>query len=284
MKYNALSDRNTSSFPLSIGTGLAFESLFSPREAPYDSSRMVPNKVNLKKYNDVFINVFTLYRNLVGSMKSIDVQSTSIEDLADTLRQEIDVIYSLFDQEGNDIIKPIFYTMTYQDVWVGSWCKSAIVKHPKTILQQDFYNRYRKLIKKLDDLSINRYNSTLNEKTRGSVLIHTHMPIDLIDYGKYKSMDLLESNTGRLKTPNTWSTKYAKVNGEYINNIPFNKMLLVVFGDRVIINPYPNVIRNEILKIAKDSNWTAATTEAKIRLDLKVKLQDPFLITTLMRI
>ena len=46
-----LQDRTTTSFGISIGTGLLLESLFDPTTDRYDTERPIPPRVDLTKYN-----------------------------------------------------------------------------------------------------------------------------------------------------------------------------------------------------------------------------------------
>ncbi len=278
MSYSKIADRNTSSFPLSIGTGLAFESVFKPTMPVYDTSRVVPNKIDLSRYNDSYISIFTLYRNMVGSLSPIALAGVTISDLVDSLLQEMEVIRSLYLQEGGGVIVPTFYIMSYDDIWSGKWSSSAILKKPNTINQKDFSNRYLAVIKQLKKLiTVPIYNTEIRPKRGSKAFILTHMSIDLLSHTKFKTLDLLESNTGKLKTPNTWSSKFNKVNNEYQFNLPFNKTTLVLFGDRNILKPYSNKIRNTILDVARSKRWTSATTIAKVKLDLSIHILDPYL-------
>jgi len=45
-----LASRTVSAFPISIGTSLAFESVFFPRQPSYDPERQIPNRVEVTQY------------------------------------------------------------------------------------------------------------------------------------------------------------------------------------------------------------------------------------------
>ena len=62
-----MDERNISSFDISIATGLALESLLDPTGKRYDDARVVPNKVDLSVYNEVWFNLHTLARNAISS-------------------------------------------------------------------------------------------------------------------------------------------------------------------------------------------------------------------------
>ncbi len=68
MRKNLLLQRTVSGFPLSIGTGLALESILEPVQEVYDPQRVVPEKIKLNKYDAIWFNIDTLVRNIVGSV------------------------------------------------------------------------------------------------------------------------------------------------------------------------------------------------------------------------
>ena len=67
-----LEQRTQSGFPLSIGTALALESVFSPVQPVYDETRVVPEKIKESDYNLYLINAATLVRNVLGAVGSKD--------------------------------------------------------------------------------------------------------------------------------------------------------------------------------------------------------------------
>ena len=79
-----LQNRTTTSFGVSIGTGLLLESMFDPIVDRYDPDRPIPPRVEMKKYPYWLINVYTLIRNILTSLTE-KVDETSIEVLSPLL-------------------------------------------------------------------------------------------------------------------------------------------------------------------------------------------------------
>ena len=95
----------------------------------------------------------------------------------------------------------------------------------------------------------------------------THQAHDLLSYSKFKRLDLLESHTGKLKKKNLWYTKYN--NGSELGMMPFDRVLIQIFGDSDLFHPMTLQLRNEIIALAKAKHWTFATTKDKINADIR---------------
>ncbi len=150
---SVLAERTVSAFPLSIGTSLAFESLFDGRQAPYDNERELPSRINIDDYKIFLINVGTLIRNII-------------------------------------------------------------------------------------------------------------------------KLDLLESHTGVLKTRKEFNTKYYDYKKLELENMPFQRKLLAIFGDHVLFKPYPLKIRQVFIDVARKSKWTPITSEYKVDNDINMYVAD----------
>ncbi len=120
MKYHtAMTSRVTSSFHVSIGTGLMLESIFPPTAERYDSARVIPESIDITKYTAHIINAFTLVRNILSSLT--DASITDIEmlthgkiELSNTILEEINIIYGLYE---NTKCKLIVYIPDYITVY-----------------------------------------------------------------------------------------------------------------------------------------------------------------------
>jgi len=275
----SIEDRVTSSYPISIATSLALESIFEPRTEPYDKSRVIPQHIDLANYDDVYVNIYTLFRNISISVKREVFSDTSNEKIAMALLTEMDVIDSLFSIEGHNIIKPTFYSFSYKSLYNDM--KKGIVrirpdKTPFQIMFKDKYIKTLQLIKKHRD--INDYDSEILPENTTRAIVITHIPVDLLSYKNFKTLDLLESNTGKLKTRVLWNSKYARISGRNLSILPFNKTFLYIFGDKTIISPSPIKLRKTILDTAESRRWTPATTMEKVILDLKLDVKEPYIL------
>lgn len=272
-----LADRELSGFPLSIGTGLAFESLFPPRMDVYDPERVIEEKINFTVYNELWVNVETLFRNMLSAApKEALVESGHIE-VANYLIDEMDTILSLCNNEGQGMLKPVFYIRDYSKV-VAMANKAVQLRQDKTpnqLLYTSLKEKTFKELKRLQD-NVRFFDRSMSAGTeRPSVLIFTHYPYDLLSKRLFSKLDLLESNTGRLKRPKDWNSKYYPVPKRDMKILPFMRPLLLVLGDKPLIQPMGFKLRAQILDCAEKFEWTPMTTIDKVMLDLSLVLH-PF--------
>lgn len=275
-----LATRATSSFPLSIGTALAFESLFDGRENVYDTSRERPARVVLSKYQTCYINIETLIRNILQSVPSNVFIKTEKRELYDTLLQEIETLFSLFATEGQGIIQPVFYHATYKSIRKHpphSSCRLRVPtndgqKHTEALtkLVVDKLTKEWKQLLVIDD--------QLKSPGREASLILTHIPHDLISHKNFNRLDLLESHTGKVKERFEWASKYHPVGDRPMDHLPFHRKLLWVFGDKHLIQPMPISMRRELLRVADEREWTPFTTLEKVNLDIRLTIKEPFVV------
>lgn len=273
----SLADRKVSGFPLSISTALAFESLFTPRQKVYDEEREKPEKVDIRQYQELWINIDTLYRNLIQSAEKAALMETGYLEVSSVLADEMDTIISLLNNEGQGWCTPRFYQCDYE----------AALKHRhKSIgLRQDstphqlFIEELR--TKSIKDLVKHRHDLTqfkagIENTHKTKTLILTHQPWDLTAKNLFDKLDLLESNTGKLKTSRSWCTKYYPLPGKDMTHLPFHRFLLLILGDKSLIQPGPFKIRQAIYESSIKRDWTPLTTIEKCLLDLSLDIKNPF--------
>ena len=270
MSSEILAGRATSAFPVSIGTSLSLESISDSGGAPYDPDRQIPQKINIRDYDSFWINLSTLFRNLYSAVPRSDIQSARPEDCADAMLQEMQFIDGLIQAESVSLTKTHYYVCSYKTVkqrYPKANVRGVItdnqiaykLKHDKTIqLVLNMYHDQTKLEITDMDLKPVHYPTTL---------ILTHQAHDLLSHPKFKRLDLLESFTGKLKKKNLWYTKYS--NGEHLGMMPFDRVLMQVFGDSDLFHPMSIKLRNDIIELAKAKHWTFATTKDKIHADIR---------------
>lgn len=275
-----LSERATSGFPLSIGTSLALESLFPPTQAVYDPDRKIPNHVNVGQYNSCWINVSTLFRNLHSAVTKEVFAAATVDQLGETLLEEMEVIDNLFKIDLKGGCVPIFYYSDYRDL-LRSTRAGLSFRVPSTDGQRTYQTLLVQTLKFLDKHTdeVQHLHDTVRPKTHETALMLTHQPYDLTAFDRFQRLDLLESNTGILKPRALWHTKYNPMSGADFSRLPFLKKLLFIFGDRVLIKPGPLTMRNQILETAKARNWNAMTTNDKVRVDLSLDVRDPYFLS-----
>lgn len=290
-----IANRSTSAFPLSVGTSLAFESIFDGGGSPIDPDRVIPQHIELKDYDEFWINVETLYRNLVHSLQKGDIENAQPKDIAEALYQEMEIIMSLMQTEGYALAKPVFYVVDYSTYLTLMVRTVATIREDKTELQK----RYTKLKfdtmdylfkmtgqdQRLDENALIKHfrgelspasiiSAAPRKTIRPRAIILSHLAYDLESRENFNTLDLIESHTGVLKKYNQFYTKYT--NGKTLTTIPFLKGLLPVFGDSEFFHPLSIKIRNTVIDLSKAQRWTPITTRTKVLHDLQY-LKDQFL-------
>ena len=256
--HNALINRVQSGFPVSIATGMALETLFDPVQAVYDDTRQVPDKVNLNDYTNYIFNVSTLLRNLTSAVPSSDILTISKKDILDALMDEISYLTEFFHSEGLTIN---FYTNNYAFV-KQTYEKEGILRKATTDKQMALDNIVKyclDFISKQDEVS--QFSNAVSYNREDQALIFTHVPWDLLSYGKFIKLDLLESHTGLIKSRKLWNTKYHPIPEHDMSFLPFLEKLLTPFGDHVMFKPSPMKERIELWSAMKKKNVNPLTSE-----------------------
>lgn len=277
---SSLAARQVSGFPLSLPTGLLFESIFPRRIAAYDPDRKIPQLVNLTQYNECWISLLTLFRNMVNSMDRTVAAKIRPEDYRDAIEGEIDVINGLFMNEGNNLCKPHYFVSNYHSLR-RNLPSLIMLREDKTEMQRayaDKQDKIMKLLRKTNDV-VREFDYDIKPSHgKPNALIMTHHPLDLLSFKHFNKLDLIESNTGKLKTKYLWNTKYYPVGDGDMSVLPFNRKLLFLLGDRVQIQPIDMKVRRWILETAHACKWTSLTSDAKVVVDLQNATLDPFLL------
>ncbi len=66
-----------------------------------------------------------------------------------------------------------------------------------------------------------------------------------------------------------------------LSHLPFLRKLLLVMGDKVLIQPNDIRLRRQIVDISVKRNWTNMTTLEKINIDLELEIKEPFVLQLL---
>lgn len=261
----ALANRAMSSFPVSIGTSLAMESLFKPMQEPYDPERILPPKLDIGDYQVFWVNLMTMFRNLMASMDAEGQKKVMAADLSDTLEFEVDLLERLVREESNDRCKVVFYVSDYADL--KQHHPHAVIREHKTekqklynaimeITLKDFFKRQVKSDK------FQHFKLLIRPPVKRKGLILTHYAYDLLAADRFESLDLLESHTGTKKGPASWHTK---LNGKDLARMPFNSLTLQVFGDSQTFSGQPIKARENLIHLAEEYQWTPFTSPDRVR-------------------
>lgn len=262
---DALSNRAMSSYPLSIGTSLALESIQIGPNKQYDESRVIPNKVDITKYDVFYINVMTLYRNLVGSVDKLDFKYVLPGNVSQALEQECNVIKEIIKGLSNDKVKVKFYCSKYSGL--KDEFPNNLIRKDNTQLQETYsINMQAALNDLISNNELNNivlFDSKIKNNKRGKALIMTHYAYDLLAYKDFDVLDLLESHTGILKNKTMFYSKL--LNGKDLIRIPFNRITYQIFGDKELLSPLNIKVRKLVIELSNTYNWTQVTTQDKIK-------------------
>ena len=264
MKQNELfKEKETSSFPVAIGTGLALESMFDPVIDPYDPDREIPNKIELKDYKYHIWNIYTIIRNLLHSVDEKDkISLITDKNFTKELNQEIDTLINLY---NNTDLTVVIFIPDYDKV-MDSFNKHKVSEFTKPMVEllavRDYLKNYT------PDGLINTITGGFNiPRMEGNILLTTHLTVDLLN--QHSKITLLESNTGKVKSKYEWYTKYHPIGKRDLDTIPMVEEVLYILGDHNMVIPAPLTTRLELYQVAIDRRWTSKTTREKIVADLR---------------
>lgn len=260
-----ISERAIGQLPLSIATSLALESAFGIH--PDIKVSAAP----ILSYNEMWINLKTLFRNFEGSLQKN--ATVSILETAEGMLEEIDKIKELVSEYTNGKTKVIFYATNYSGMEAAY--KHAQIRGDTTLLQKENTDRYTKAVGYVlkshkDDPDFRVFDRKLKGDNLPKVLILTHIPYDLVSHKLFTELVLLESHTGKIKNKSLWYTKY--LNGNDLAIIPFREDLLQVFGDKETFKPMNIDFRNSVIAVAEKYKWSSATTTDKIKYGINTML------------
>lgn len=252
--------KTISGFPLSIGTGIALESIFKPILEVYDDNIKV-DKVDINKFHTCYISVYTLIRNIVSAYpteyKNKILGTKDKKFLLKEVASEIDTITELFNEVKCNVY---FYALPYMDI--VSKLDNSFFKKSKAS-QLDIEMLYKQVV----DLLIKGTNGLIKSNilpNNNPSLIMTHTAIDLLKVSVVPNLSLLESHTGRVKDKSKFNTKYYKAAKFDMTIFPFTERLCCIFGDRHYIRPAAITFRKDIYNVATLKKWTPFTSESKI--------------------
>lgn len=266
-----LDSRKVSSFNLSIATGMALETLFDSQIPAYDPERVVPDRVDIAKYDEFHVNISTLYRNILGSLSTADKERVMPFDLLETLLQEIKLINDLVNHSSNNKTKVVFYHNLYSGL--DTMYPNASIRKANTVNQMAYEQQHDRVLTELMSHAKNLQNDQLTLitvknitspiKPGGGCLMLTHYAYDLVS-DNFSKLHLLESHTGAVKQKAQWYTKFN--DGKSLVNIPFNIYTLQIFGDSTTFHPFPLACRKAVIALADKYKWNALTTKDRIKL------------------
>lgn len=227
-----LQERPQSGFPVSIGTGLALETVFEPTQDVFDAARAVPDRPEATRYTDYLFNVATVLRNLLTSIPYKDLRRCHPVDVISTMMEEVDYLKTLFSMEDKRLH---FYINSYAFVQQNYKDRLRTATTEQQIYSHQLAEQCIKHFKKTEPVLL--FSKDVHLESSSSALVLTHVPWDLLSHHRFRRLDLLESHTGVIKTRKDWNTKYFKFAAKDMGFLPFMEYLLTTFGDNVMFKP-----------------------------------------------
>lgn len=249
-------ERKLGQYPISIATSSAIESLMGIHPDRREASPPIKN------FRKVYINLRTLFRNLIGCLPSD--QAYPEPDLLETILDEMSTIQGILKQAAHvDVIYYLANNSSHYELFPLSKPRQL-----KTFKQQDYELRETWVVKQAvlhtsSEMKVDVHQGEFDvEYNANPSVILTHITMDLLGASKCTDMTLLESHTGRLKRETEWYTKY--YDSKNLPVLPFRLDFMSVFGDSTYFSPMPVKYRRALTDLALKYNWNAITTSDRI--------------------
>lgn len=267
MNTMILANRAKGQFPISIGTSIALEHLFGIDE----ESR---GKAKQWKITDcICINVRTLIRNMLNSVKAHDLIHVDKAQLLVALSHEINLINDIVKEHSQDTMVCSFYIHTYKKL--HRLLKTYDPKPPTSSKQ--------KLLQNYEDMALSalignrEMISTVPLEITDLYITHgrkrnvmlTHCPVDflLVSFSTVYT-DLLESHTGKRKEFFQLNTKLR----DKPEHVPFNNITLQIYGDNSgMFYPAATKIRRAVTELGNQNAFNPTTSPSEFLKIIKKK-------------
>lgn len=276
MEEESVLARALGQFPISIATSLSIEALLGiypeveGKPAPYRG----PN-LPLYTVESIWFSVRTLYRNIVNSYpKGLPVPDPT--EVSDLINMEMNIIDSIISEKSYGRCSSTFYLCSYGDL-------SKIFPHaalrPFNTVVKDYpvdheVATYNVLSESSPSVDFRELVTKIPPDINTNSLMFTHLPVDLLSQYSFKSLALLESHTGVIKSRLSWNTKLH--DGKNLHRMPFDRMTLQLFGDGKMFKSTHIKVRKHLIELADKYKWSSETTKDYIISSIK-KERDPVL-------
>ena len=250
--------------PVSVGTAMIFDN----------------DDVDFKEWEPyLYVNLRTVLRNLLQAMESDDVLKLDEDVLYPKFMEEVETFEEYVDKYTNGKTEVVFYLPDYSHI--NRLLPFAGLRTIKTDRQRQVYGLEESVFKRLKKEVKEEEKNAKKEgrewtdpfietdhtlpRGKGSALILTHCPTDLLSYTSFPLLKLIESHTGKIKKRDEWNTK---LTGDKVRlaNIPFNRFTLQICGDgNHLIMSGTKKMKDFLFDLADTNNWTSMTTIDRVR-------------------
>jgi hypothetical protein len=222
-------------------------------------------KAPIKDYDELWINVRTLFRNIVGALSNEDAAKIEPDAYAMLAIEELNIIKAALLDHGFEVVV-VGYVCSYASL-SGNYPKAQMreIRTDKQLFYAALENQtvaaaFENLGR--DNELLLPFDVSIRGNSRRTMLLSNY-PIDLINFKSALQLALVESHTGVIKKRQHWHTKL--LNGRDLPHIPFDRMTIQMFGDTGnLFAPYPKAHREKLLALATQYQWTSLTTKSRI--------------------
>ncbi len=268
-----LNGRTVGQYDISIATSLALEGAMDI----YPDRPKMYQRPPLPEYDQLWINLKTLFRNVHGSMDKNQRAMVTKTDFLALMLSDMAVLDGLVSELTQHRTQCVFYACNYMKL--GREFPKAMLRSDNTDLQKAYTRLEADILTEVlkNDLHVQFHVLTYDvliktspEYRNKKVLILTNLVTDLLSRHEFGMLDLLESHTGIIKKPPMWYTKLH--GGNNLTRIPFDRMTLQMFGDSSnpgLFRPFEIAIRHQVLDIAEKFRWNPTTTKDRIIMSVR---------------
>lgn len=240
-------------YPVSIGTANIFEN----------------ENFDIRQWPTLFyINIRTLYRNYVASIRREDYDKIDDVQFTQDFLNEVAEVERIIKEVSNNQIRVLFYYPKLNHL------KKVLPKTERKDYNPELFDlveenmwdyvKHRQLFVPFHHVEIDEQLPPANEPI---LLLSSHV-VDLLQASKFPSMTLIESFTGKLKKRQDWYTKLrlSKSKEGITYKVPFNKFTIQIFGDKSgLFKPADVRLRRCVAEMAQRDNWLSVSTYDRIK-------------------
>lgn len=244
-----LRDRVYATVPVSVGTGLALESLVQQPLAAYQS---------------LLFNVRTLVRNAAAAFELEGDMLPTKEELLSALKEDVfQIVEAIMALTEGKRLNITFYYPSYERL--PALFPEAKIKQEDSLSLTPYQSATNRLFKSVITDFMDEYENVIMKtavglpRFAGKALVLSHHMVDFVTTKAYSRLRLIESHTGTVKEFAQLNTKLT--GGSKLAGMPFNQLTLQVFGDKAV-NFYSlsGLLKNALMVIAKDGHWKPDST------------------------
>ena len=247
-------DRATSGFSLSMGTGLAMETLFTPTDAVYDNTRVF-DKFDISQIDVLVVSWYTVVRNLIQSLSATDrarvFETNKVKEITTIANSELQVIEMLCNGVGIKL-----------EVLAPDYGKDRLMLVDMT--KPTAKNMMFQIAVRSKDKSIFKANKKVLSDSEHRIMLFSHVSMDLANANKRLTI-CLESNTGKVLRPPQFNKKIRKSVLD-VSFLPLYPEILAIFGDSSGLLRTASVKdKRKAIEILKTGKVTPSSTRQRVK-------------------